>query len=110
MSKKPAYSDDSFWDKVESSAKAAGRKGLKPALQLYYAQAEEKTPTAAKALVYSALAYFIWPLDAIPDAIPVGGYGDDVAIMSAALASIAAYVTPAIKRKATMKLNQWLGK
>ena len=110
MSKKPSYSDDSFWDKAESSTKAAGKKALTPALQLYYAQAEEKTPAWAKTLVYSALAYFIWPADAVPDVIPAVGYGDDVAIMTAALGSIAAYITPAIKRKATIKLNQWLGK
>ena len=107
---KQDYSEDNFWDKVETSAKAAGRETLRPALQLYYAQAQEKTPAWAKALVYSALAYFIIPTDAVPDMIPVAGYTDDVTIMTAALGTIAAYITPAIKRKATIKLNQWLGK
>ena len=58
---KQAYSDDRFGDKVESSAKAAGREALTPALQLYYAQADDKTPLWAKALIYAALLYFIIP-------------------------------------------------
>lgn len=107
MSKK-AYSDASFWKKVEGAAKAAGREVLRPALRLYFTQAAEKTPAGAKAVVYSALAYFIWPADVVPDVLP-GGYGDDLAIMTAAIGSISAYVTPAVKRKATMKLKQWFG-
>ena len=106
---KQSYSDDSFWKKVEGVAKAAGREVLRPALRLYFIQAAEKTPPGAKAIVYSALAYFIWPADVVPDVLP-GGYADDLALMTAAIGSISTYVTPAIKRKATIKLNQWFGK
>lgn len=105
MSKQSTYSDDSFWDKVGSSAKAAGEKALTPAFQLYYAQEQENTPGWAKALIYSALAYFIIPIDAMPDPI----YIDDIGVMTTALATIAAYVTPAVKRKATMALKKWFG-
>ena len=105
---KQSYSEDSFWDKIETSAKAAGREALTPALRLYYAQAQEKTPAYAKALIYSALAYFILPIDAIPDPLPLG-YTDDIALMLGTLATIASHITPAIKRKATIKLNQWFG-
>ena len=108
-SKKPAYSDDSFWKKVGRVAKSAGREVLRPALRLYFTQAAEKTPAGAKALVYSALAYFIWPYDAIFDAVPAAGYTDDILIMTAALTKIATHVTPAVKRKATIKLNEWVG-
>lgn len=109
-SKQSNYSDDSFWKKAGRVAKSAGQEVLRPALHLYFTQAAEKTPPGAKALVYSALAYFIWPYDAIFDAIPAAGYTDDVAIMTAALANIATHVTPAVKRKATLKLNEWVGK
>jgi len=36
----------------------------------------------------SALIYFVWPLDAIADFIPLLGFADDAAILSAVLASI----------------------
>ena len=106
---KQAYSDASFWKKVEGVAKAAGREVLRPALRLYFTQAAEKTPAGAKATVYAALAYFIWPYDFVFDAIPGAGYTDDIALMTAALGNIATHVTPAVKRKATMKLKQWFG-
>ena len=105
-SKKPAYSDDSFWDKVESSAKTAGQKALKPAFQLYYAQEQKSTPKSAKTLAWASLAYFIWPWDAAFDPI----YIDDVGVMTAAIGTLATYITPAVKRKATIALNKWLGK
>ena len=108
-SKKPAYSDDSFWKKIPAAAKSAGREVLRPALRLYFTQEAEKTPPGAKAIVYSALAYFIWPYDFVPDVIPGIGYTDDIPLMTAGLANIATHVTPAVKRKATLKLNQWFG-
>ncbi|MEE9904028.1 YkvA family protein [Chlorobium sp.] len=36
----------------------------------------------------AALIYFVWPLDAIADFIPLMGFADDAAILSAVLASI----------------------
>lgn len=102
---KQSYSDDNFWDKVETSAKDAGREALRPAFQLYYAQADDKTPLWAKALIWSALVYFIIPFDGAPDPI----YIDDIGVMGTALATVAAYITPAIKRKATIALKKWLG-
>ena len=105
------YSEDGFWDKVSTCSKAAGREVIKPSLQLYYTQTKEETPAWAKTLIYAALVYFIIPVDTIPDITPPppAGYADDVVVMGTALATIAKYVTPAIKRKATMKLNEWFG-
>ena len=46
-------------------------------------------PTAAHvAVIIGALAYFIWPADAVPDVIPIAGYLDDAAVVAAAVASI----------------------
>lgn len=104
MNKQPAYSDERFWDKVESSAKAAGQKALTPAFRLYYAQEQKSTPKSAKTLAWAALAYFIWPWDAAPDPL----YIDDMAVMAAAIATLAPYITPSIKRKATIAIKKLL--
>ena len=101
-----SYSEGSFWKKM---AKTAARGAVGPALKLYYAQGQAATPAWAKALIFSALGYFIWPADAIPDILPGIGYGDDIAVMTAALGTVAAYITPTVKDKAKQKLNEWIG-
>lgn len=86
------YSDEGFWNKVVSFAKAAGREVIEKALWLYYAAQDPATPTWAKGVVYSALGYFILPIDAIPDLAPVVGYTDDLGVLAAAVAAIATYI------------------
>ena len=39
------------------------------------------------------MAYFVFPIDALPDVIPVAGYVDDGAAISAAVSAIAPYIT-----------------
>lgn len=41
------------------------------------------TPLSAKILFASAVLYFLWPFDLIPDFIPVIGYLDDLVIVPA---------------------------
>ena len=102
-----SYSDDSFWGKVKDYAKVAGEKVLEPALKLYYAACDEKTPTWAKGVAYGALGYFISPIDAIPDVAPLVGYSDDLGVLVAAVAAIAAHVNEKHAEKARETLKQW---
>jgi hypothetical protein len=67
------YSDQGFWDKVITHAKAAGKEVIEKALWLYYAAQAPQTPAWAKGVIYGALGYFIFPVDAIPDPTPVVG-------------------------------------
>jgi uncharacterized membrane protein YkvA (DUF1232 family) len=41
-----------------------------------------------KGLLVGAVVYALWPLDAIPDTIPVLGWLDDLGLMSLALAAV----------------------
>lgn len=41
----------------------------------------EEMPFSAKLLLFAAVAYFLWPLDLIPDFIPIIGYLDDLIIV-----------------------------
>jgi uncharacterized membrane protein YkvA (DUF1232 family) len=103
------YSEKGFWEKLAAYAFAAGREVVEKALQLYYAAQNPDTPAWAKSVIYGALAYFILPLDAIPDTIPLAGYSDDLGAIALALATVAAYVTPDVKEKAKSKLQHWFG-
>ena len=106
----PEYSDASFWEKLRDYALAAGKQVVEMALQLYYALQSPVTPMWARAIIIAALAYFIMPLDAIPDAIPVVGYTDDLGALAAALAMVGMHITPEIKEMARAKMEEWFGK
>ncbi len=104
------YSEEKFWDKLKTSALAAGRKVVEKALTLYYTAASKDTPLWAKGTILAALGYFIFPIDAIPDAIPVIGYSDDLAVLMAAAAAVAKFISPEHGSKATETLERWFGK
>ncbi len=103
------FSDDSFWEKVKKQAAKAGREVIEKALTLYFTAQASGTPMAAKVAIYGALGYFISPIDAIPDVVPVTGYADDLGILAMALTSLSSYVTSAVTTQATEKLKQWFG-
>jgi uncharacterized membrane protein YkvA (DUF1232 family) len=103
------YSDSGFWEKIKKYAKTAGKEVIEKALYLYYAAQESETPMWAKSVIYGALAYFIFPLDAIPDITPVIGYTDDLGTLAAAIATVSMYITDDVKSKAKQKLSDWFG-
>jgi uncharacterized membrane protein YkvA (DUF1232 family) len=104
-----AYSDESFWAKVKRFALAAGREVIEKALMLYYTLSEPGVPAWAKTTIVAALGYFISPIDAIPDVTPVIGFADDLGVLVAALAAVAAHVTPEAKRLAAEKIKMLFG-
>ncbi len=103
------YSQDGFWKKLLNFARAAGQEVVEHALSLYYAAQEPDTPAWAKTVIYGVLGYFILPVDAIPDLIPAVGFSDDLGALAAALATVAAHVTPEIKNRAKEKVAEWFG-
>jgi uncharacterized membrane protein YkvA (DUF1232 family) len=105
----PEFSRRSFWEKVKSHAKEAGREVLTIALKLYYCAQDPETPQWAKITIYGALAYFIAPLDAIPDVTPLVGYTDDLGALAAAAATVVAHVKPQHTRQAKHTLKEWFG-
>ena len=101
------YSEDAFWGKVKKYARAAGEAVLEPALKMYYAASDDDTPLWAKTTIYAALGYFISPIDAIPDITPVIGYTDDMGVLAAALAAVAASIKTEHIEKAKETLKAW---
>src|SRR5690606_35618436 len=98
-----------FWKKLAPNARSVGRSVTEKALYLYYAVQNPATPKWARRVIYGALAYFILPLDAIPDLAPLVGYTDDMAVMAAALATVTFYITPEVKAQAHRKIAAWFG-
>ncbi|MBI5854012.1 MAG: DUF1232 domain-containing protein [Nitrospirae bacterium] len=105
----PNYSEKGFWRKARKHALAAGCKVLCVALKLYYALKNPDTPAWAKATIIGALAYFISPMDAIPDMLPAVGYADDLGVLTAALATVAQYIDDSVVEKARAQMKELLG-
>jgi uncharacterized membrane protein YkvA (DUF1232 family) len=98
-----------IWRKILRFGAAAGREVVERALQLHYAARDPRTPAWARRVMYGALAYFIMPIDAIPDFIPGIGYTDDLGVLATALLTVAFYVTPEVKARARATRERWLG-
>ena len=93
----------SFWKKLKRVlARVPFAEDLVAA---YFCAMDSKTPTAVRATLLGALAYFIMPLDFIPDIILGVGFTDDAAILAAAISAVAAHITPKHREDAKQALN-----
>ncbi|MGL5359471.1 MAG: YkvA family protein [Shewanella sp.] len=103
------YTDAGFWNKIKLFGRQAGREVVERALWLYYAAQKPNTPTWAKSVILGSLAYFISPLDAIPDLTPLIGFSDDLGALAAALTMVTLYIDDGVKALAAEKLAAWFG-
>jgi len=103
----PHYSDEKFQKKIAKFANMAWKAVLRPALILYYAARDKRTPELARATMFGALGYFISPLDAILDITPAVGYTDDLWVLATATAVVAAHIKEEHIEKAEETLNHF---
>jgi uncharacterized membrane protein YkvA (DUF1232 family) len=87
-----------FWPKMR---KVASRVPFAAdALSLWWCARDPATPTAAKGMMFAALAYFVLPTDAIPDVLPALGFTDDAAVIAALIAIVGKNLKPRHKDSA----------
>lgn len=58
----------------------------------YFCALDPKTPTRVRGILLAALAYFVMPIDGIPDILAVVGFSDDIAVLTAAFAAIRGHI------------------
>lgn len=75
-------------------------------LAAYYCAFDRDTPLRVKATLVGAIAYFILPVDAIPDVLPVIGFTDDAAVLATAIKLVASHIAPAHRDAARNALNR----
>lgn len=107
MKYKDNYTSSGFIDKISHIAKRAGAKLVYVALVLYYTLQSGNVSLKDKALIIGALGYLISPLDVIPDAIPIAGLGDDLAVLLYVMNKVLVEVPEDVKQKAHDKLSKW---
>lgn len=100
--------------KVENKLKKyAGRIGEKTAyysLLLFYATKSPNVPRSAKLIVLGALMYLVFPIDLIPDFIPVIGVADDATVIAGAVYKIFTHIDDEIREKAKARVSKIFGK
>lgn len=107
MSYKDKFTQNEFVEKISHIAKRAGAKLVYAALILYYTLQSENVSLKDKAIIIGALGYLISPLDVVPDAIPIAGLGDDMAVLIYVLHKVWGNVSDDVKKKAHDRLSRW---
>ncbi|MBL8548107.1 MAG: DUF1232 domain-containing protein [Hyphomonadaceae bacterium] len=85
-----AYSEAAFKSKLTTLSGLD--KLIDAARQVHTLLRDPATPIWVKGLCIAVLGYLIVPTDAVADFVPVLGYGDDLAALTAAIAAIAAHM------------------
>lgn len=107
MSYANRFSNTDFIEKISRIAKRAGAKLVYAALILFYTLQSDKISTKDKAIIIGALGYMISPIDVIPDAIPIAGLTDDMAVLLYVLKKVWVDVAPEVKDRARQRLLKW---
>jgi len=95
-----------FWQTL----KAAARKipFADDLVAVYYCALDPTTPRHVKYTLYGALAYFILPFDLVTDFLPLLGFGDDAAVLYAAIRMVMPHIKPEHQARAKEALDKVL--
>jgi uncharacterized membrane protein YkvA (DUF1232 family) len=93
-----------FWPKIRRTASRIPFAGQ--ALSVWFAARDPETPIAAKGIMMGALAYFVLPIDAIPDIFAGIGFTDDAAVIAALVATLGANIRKRHKDQAAAALER----
>lgn len=74
-------------------------------LAAWYCTRDPATPRRVRMTLLAALGYFVLPLDALPDILPLLGFTDDAAVIAAALTAVAAAIKPEHREEARRTMD-----
>ena len=92
-----------FWDKLK---RVAGKIPFAEDLvAAFFCATDPSTPSRVKLILLGAIAYFVFPTDAIADLLPLIGFADDAAVLAAAITQVAGSITEENRKKARQALT-----
>jgi uncharacterized membrane protein YkvA (DUF1232 family) len=91
-----------FWPKL--ARVAAKLPFAEDLLAAYYCAFDRNTPNQVRFILLGALAYFVMPIDVVPDLLPMFGFADDAAVLAAALKAVSDAIRPEHRDAAKRKL------
>ncbi len=93
-----------FWEKLR---RVAGKIPFAEDLvAAFYCATDPQTPKRVKLILIGAIAYFIFPTDAVADFLPLVGFADDAAVLAAAITQVASSITEEHRAKARKSLGE----
>ena len=93
-----------FWEKLR---RVAGKIPFAEDLvAAFYCATDPLTPKRVKLILIGAIAYFIFPTDAVADLLPIIGFADDAAVLAAAITQVAGSITEEHRAKARKSLGE----
>jgi uncharacterized membrane protein YkvA (DUF1232 family) len=98
--------DRDFWQKLKIVCRKIPF--IDDLVAVYYCALDPATPLQVKAILFGALAYFIVPLDIVPDFVALLGFADDAAVLYAAIRSVLPHIKPEHRTRAKEALDRLL--
>ncbi len=93
-----------FWPKV---TRLAGKLPFaEDLLAAYYCAFDRQTPMHVRMTLLGALAYFVLPVDGVPDILPMLGFTDDAAVLATAMKVMVSAIRPEHREAAKRKLAE----
>jgi uncharacterized membrane protein YkvA (DUF1232 family) len=93
-----------FWAKAQKVA--AHLPFAEELLAAYYCAFDHATPLHVKATLVGALAYFVMPVDFLPDLLPLLGFTDDAAVLLTVVRMVAGNLRPEHRAAARASLQR----
>ena len=97
--------ESEFWRAVKRNARRIPF--IDEVVAAYFCAMDPQTPMRVRGILLAALAYFILPFDAIPDFLLLFGFSDDIAVLTAAFASVQSQITEAHRAAARDALKEY---
>ena len=95
-----------FWQTARRAASKVPM--MNEVVAAYFCAMDPATPARVRGILLAALAYFILPLDFVPDFLMFVGFSDDVAVLTAAIAAVRSNITDAHRDAAKEALREKL--
>lgn len=93
-----------LWATVRRAARAIPF--MEDVVAAWYCAIDPTTPRRVKLTLLAALAYFVAPIDLIPDVLPLLGFGDDAGVLLAAIALVGGHITEEHRERARAALAE----
>lgn len=111
------FNAEEMWEKLRDQAAKAGQEIVMMVLTMFYTIRDGVKGSGVSdvkikdvVLLAGAIAYFVCPMDAIPDFVPGLGYSDDLAALTFAYKKAFGIFSTAAKGTAMEKTAELLGK
>ena len=97
-----------FWAKLKRVAGSVPF--VEDLVAAYYCAMDPATPIRVRGMLLAALAYFILPIDFVPDIIGGLGFADDIALLTAVIGLVSSSIMPVQRAAAARALDKDLPK